>query len=60
MEPTKELVDALYADKVRAARQTPIEERFLAGPRRFNIACQLMRAGGGGPEVCDPSWDARR
>lgn len=45
VEPTKELVDALYADKVRAARQTPMEERFLAGPRLFDFACQLMRAG---------------
>lgn len=45
MEPTSELVDALFAEKVRRARRTPISEKLAAGPRLFAHACETMRAG---------------
>jgi len=45
MEPTRELIDAIYRDKVLAARQTSFEEKLFAGPRLFSRSCRLMRAG---------------
>jgi hypothetical protein len=45
MEPTKELADELFRDKVRQARAASPEERFLAGPRLFERSCRLMAAG---------------
>ena len=31
MKPTKELIDDLYWERVRRARETPPEEKVLAG-----------------------------
>ncbi len=45
MDPTRELIDALYLEKVRAARLMSPEEKFLAGPRLFDHACEIARAG---------------
>jgi len=45
MNPTPELIDALYCDKVRAARELSEEERFLSGPRLFDWACEIAAAG---------------
>ena len=45
MEPTPELVDALYADKVRRARAMSEEQRFQAGPELFDMACEWTKAG---------------
>jgi hypothetical protein len=45
MEPTQALIDDLYAEKVRRARQTPIETKLTDGPRLFAFACEAMRAG---------------
>ncbi len=45
MEPTKELIDAVYRDKVTAAREQTPAERFLSGPQLFDWACEIMRAG---------------
>ena len=43
--PTAEqpLIDAIFLDKVRRARRTPIGEKVLDGPRLFDQNCQLMR-----------------
>jgi len=45
MEPTKELIDALYRERVLRARETPPEEKFLAGPRIFDRVCRIMADG---------------
>ncbi len=45
MEPTQELVDSIYRDRVLRARQTPPEEKFLAGPRLFDFACRIVADG---------------
>jgi hypothetical protein len=38
MEPTKELVDALYREEVLRARAMRPEERMMEGPRLFDQA----------------------
>ena len=43
--PTKELMDAIFVDKVRRARQTPMDQKMLDGPRLFDVNCQIMRSG---------------
>ena len=43
--PVRELMDELFREKVRAARRMSAEERFLAGPRLFEFACEFARAG---------------
>ena len=45
MEPTKELVDALFWEKVDQARRMTPEEKFLAGARLFDYACSVTAAG---------------
>ncbi len=45
MEPTKELIDALFRERVLRARRTPPEEKILAGPRLFERACRIARDG---------------
>ena len=44
-EPTPELLDALYRDKVRAARAMTPGDRLLAGLRLFDLACEMTKAG---------------
>ena len=41
----KELMDAIFIDKVRRARQTPMDQKMLDGPRLFDLNCQIMRSG---------------
>ncbi len=41
MEPTKELVDEIYRERVLRARATPIDQKFLAGADLFEYACRL-------------------
>ena len=41
MEPTKELADDIYRERVLRARQTPIDQKFLAGAELFEYACRL-------------------
>ena len=41
MEPTQELVDSLYLDKVRQARAMTPEQKLLAGARLFDYACRI-------------------
>ena len=45
MEPTKELIDALYRDRVLRARRTPPEEKLLDGTRLFEMACRVTMDG---------------
>ena len=45
MEPTDELIDAIYLEKVERARKQPMEEKLRDGPRLFAYACEAMRMG---------------
>jgi hypothetical protein len=47
MMPTisKQLIDELFLDKVRAARAMSPEAKLLAGPRLFERACRIMLDG---------------
>lgn len=45
MEPTPELLDPLYMDKVLAARQRSPEEKFLAAGDMFISLIERMRMG---------------
>lgn len=45
MEPTQELIDDIYRQKVLRARAMPPEEKLFAGIRLFEYACELSRAG---------------
>ena len=44
-DSAKELMDAIFIDKVRRARQTPMDKKMLDGPRLFDLNCQIMRSG---------------
>jgi hypothetical protein len=41
----KPLADAIYADKVRRARNAPFSQKMGWGPELFAEACVRMRAG---------------
>ena len=45
MNPNTRLMDALFAEKVLAARQRSFEEKFLAGGDLFEAAVERMRIG---------------
>lgn len=45
MEPTQQLIDELFLDKIRAARRMSPEDRLLAGPRLFERSCRIMLDG---------------
>ncbi len=45
MEPTPELIDAIYIEKVLRARHTPVPQKLEAGPMLFELACEAARAG---------------
>lgn len=45
MNPTRQLIDELYLDKIRAARQMSPEQRFFAGPRLFARCRRVMLDG---------------
>ena len=45
MEPTKELIEQLYWDKVSAARAMSPSDKLLAGARLFDFACRATMAG---------------
>ena len=45
MEPSKQLVDDLYRDRVLRARETPPEEKLLDGVRLFDVSCRIMMDG---------------
>jgi len=45
MEPTLELIDSIYVEKVMRARRATIEQKLLDGPELFADACRWSRAG---------------
>lgn len=45
MQPTQELVDSLFIDKVLAARRRTFEQKFLAAGELHEAVLQRMRAG---------------
>jgi len=45
MEPTKELIDDLYVERVLRARETPGEQKLFASADLFEWACSIARAG---------------
>ena len=45
MQPTQELIDDLFRERVLRARQIPPEFKFLAGAQLFDEVCQRMAAG---------------
>ena len=45
MEPTKELIDDIFRERVFRARRTPPEEKLLQGPRLFDLCCRIMADG---------------
>jgi hypothetical protein len=45
MEPTQELVDEIYRQRVLRARSTPIEQKILAGGELFEGVCARMADG---------------
>ncbi len=42
MEPTSELADAIYRERVLRARATPPAQKLLDGPRLFDQECRIM------------------
>ena len=45
LNPTKQLIDSIYRDRVLRARQTPPEEKLLDGARLFDMSCRIMMDG---------------
>ena len=45
MQPSQELIDDLYRERVLRARATPPGEKLLDGLRLFERACEWMKAG---------------
>lgn len=45
MEPTRELIDAIYRDRVLRARRRDPAEKVRDGPCLFDEACERSRAG---------------
>ena len=45
MEPTRELVDSIYQERVLRARRTPLDQKLLLGPDLFAEVCQRMADG---------------
>ena len=41
MQPTQELIDAIYRERVLRARATPPEDKLLEGARLFDWACSI-------------------
>ena len=45
MEPTQELINDLYRERVLRARATPPEQKLLDGLRLFELSCRIMMDG---------------
>jgi len=45
MQPTQELIDELFRERILRAREMSPDEKFFAGPELFERACQIMAAG---------------
>jgi hypothetical protein len=45
VQPSKELIDEIYREKVLRARQRSPEDKFFAGAKLFSGVCERMEAG---------------
>ena len=45
MEPTRELIDALYREEILEARRLSLGEKLFLGGALFDDLCERMRAG---------------
>jgi hypothetical protein len=45
MEPTLELIDSIYVEKVMRARRSSIEDKLDSGPSLNVVTCEAARAG---------------
>jgi len=45
MQPTKELIDAIYWERVQKARRMSPEDKLFAGARLFDRSCRIMADG---------------
>ena len=45
MDPTPELVQRLYQNKVEAARRMSFAQKFMAGAELFDFACSVSLSG---------------
>jgi hypothetical protein len=45
MQPTAELIDSIYREKVLRARRSPIGRKVLAGAEIFEMVCRRMADG---------------
>jgi hypothetical protein len=45
MEPTQELVDDIFRERVLRTREMTVEQKFLAGFQLFEEVCERMSAG---------------
>lgn len=45
MEPTPELIDTIYRERILKARHTPLDEKLLLGPQLFAEVCERMADG---------------
>jgi hypothetical protein len=45
MNPSQTEIDALYRQRVLAAKAMRPEEKLLAGPRLFDFSCRIMADG---------------
>ncbi|HUY33877.1 MAG TPA: hypothetical protein VMV69_14105 [Pirellulales bacterium] len=45
MQPTRELIDDIYRDKVIQARRMSVEQKILAGSQLFEMSCRIMTEG---------------
>lgn len=45
MQPTQELVDDIYRDKVRAARAASVDDKLWSGEELFHYAARITMAG---------------
>jgi hypothetical protein len=45
MEPSRQLIDDIFRERVLRARRTPPEEKLLDGPRLFDFACRIAMDG---------------
>lgn len=45
MEPTQELIDDIYRERVLRARRADPGQKLMDGPRLFDWACKITAAG---------------
>jgi hypothetical protein len=45
MEPTQQLIDDIYRERVLRALRRTSEEKLLDGPRLFELACRVVKDG---------------